>query len=504
MTAMSSRTNCPPLSCPPRFGTARSPDRPTLGGAVALTAAKLGKPFMLWQRLVADVVMEIDPATGRLAYSELGLTVPRQSGKSTWVLAKSTHRGSATKFFGPRQHVVYTAQTRLKAREKWEEDFLTELQGSAAFRSRVSVHLANGNEHMRFVNGSRFGLEAGTEKAGHGGTLDEAYIDEAFAQPDWRLEQAFGPAMITRANKLLAWISTAGWLGASPYLQDKVEIGRAAVEEGRTRGICYFEWSAPEEADPADPRTWRACMPALGHTIDEDAILAEYEKARDAGKLNDFERAYLNRWVRKESAGRSALDLNAWGRNADPGSQIASKVAIGFSIAQDLSRAAVAVSGRRADGLGHLELVDYRDGTGWLLGRLTELVKRWKPCAVVLNPSSAGASAEKDLIELGVKPKPGPGEYRLQVTGGREYAQACVALARDVADDRLRHMGAEPLDDAARAAVRRKLADSWAFGPAPDADESVMCPLEAVTLARHGFMTHGLSEPPDPFVLFGK
>lgn len=458
---------------------------------------------MPWQRLVADVVMEIDPATGQLAYSEMGLTVPRQSGKSTFVLAKSTHRASATGFFGPRQHLVYTAQTRLKAREKWEEDFLTELKASAEFKNRVREHLANGNEHMRFVNGSRFGLEAGTEKAGHGGTLDEAYIDEAFAQPDWRLEQAFGPAMITRANKLLAWISTAGWLGASPYLADKVELGRLAVAEGRGHGICYFEWSAPDGADPGDPVTWRSCMPALGYTITEEAILAEYEKARDAGKLNEFERAYLNRWVRKESVSRTALDLGAWGRSADPGSQISSKVAIGFSIAPDLSRAAIGVSGRRGDGLGHLELVDYRDGTGWLIGRLMELVKRWDPCAVVLNPSAAAASAEKDLIELGVRPKPGPGEHRLQVTGGREYAQACVALARDTGDDRLRILPAEPLDDAARAAVRRKLAESWAFGAAPDAAEGVICPLEAVTLARHGFMTHGLAEPADPFVLFG-
>jgi hypothetical protein len=458
---------------------------------------------MPWQQYVADVVMEIDPATGRLAYSEMGLTVPRQSGKSTWVLAKTAHRASATGFFGPRQHLVYTAQTRAKAREKWEEDFLADLQASKAFKSRVRPHLANGNEHIRFANGSKFGLEAGTEKAGHGGTLDEAYIDEAFAQPDWRLEQAFGPAMITRANKLLAWISTAGWLGGSPYLADKVELGRLAVTEGRNRGIAYFEWSAPEDAEPGDPETWRACMPALGHTISEDAIRAEYEKARDAGKLNEFERAYLNRWVRKESAGAGALDLRAWDRNCDPASEISSQVAIGFSIALDLSRAAIAVSGRRADGLGHLELVDCRDGTGWVVDRVAEMAERWNACAVVLNPSAAAASAEKDLIERGFRPKPGPGERRLHVVGGREYAQACVALARDVADDRLRYLPAGPLDTAALATVRRKLGESWAFGAAPDAAPGVISPLEAVTLARHGFMTHGLAEPADPFVLFG-
>lgn len=309
-----SPTSCPSLTCPPAFGTPRDPLRPTLGGRVADAAARLGKPFMPWQRHVADVVMEIDPETGRLAYSEMGLTVPRQSGKSTWVLAKSAHRATATKFFGPRQHLVYTAQTRMKAREKWEEDFLVALEESRDFAPRVTRHMQTGNEHARWRNGSRFGIESATEKAGHGGTLDEAYIDEAFAQVDFRLEQAFGPAMITRANKLLAWISTAGWLDGSPYLQEKVALGRAAVLGGQRRGLAYFEWSAPEGADPGDERVWWACMPALGHTIAVEDIRAEYVKALGAGRLNEFRRAYLNQWVPKDVDGDwLVISQDAWG-----------------------------------------------------------------------------------------------------------------------------------------------------------------------------------------------
>jgi hypothetical protein len=146
-----------------------------------MVAAMLGKPLMEWQQYVADVILEIDPDTGRLAFDEYVLTVPRQSGKSTFVLAKAAHRASATGFFGGRQRLVYTAQTRGKAREKWEEDFVADLQASRKFRGRVTTHLGNGNEHLRFTNGSRFGIEANTEKAGHGGTLDEAFIDEAFS-----------------------------------------------------------------------------------------------------------------------------------------------------------------------------------------------------------------------------------------------------------------------------------------------------------------------------------
>lgn len=240
------------IACPPRYGTPRTASRPTLGPAVGEVARLLGKPLMPWQQYVADVILELDPDTGRLAYTEFGLTVPRQSGKSTLLLAKAVHRATATKFFGPRQQIVYTAQTRKDARKKWEEDYVEDLKASPAFRNKQAAHFGNGNEHIRFANRSRFGIESTTEKAGHGGTIDEAYIDEAFAQVDGRMEQAFGPAMITRRNKQLGWISTAGWLDGSPYLQDKVAAGRAQVEMGIRTGLAYFEWSAGEDVDPED------------------------------------------------------------------------------------------------------------------------------------------------------------------------------------------------------------------------------------------------------------
>ncbi|HEY5985588.1 MAG TPA: terminase family protein [Streptosporangiaceae bacterium] len=454
---------------------------------------------MPWQQYVSDVILEIDPVTGLLVYDEYGMRVPRQSGKSTWVEAKSAHRCSATGFFGPRQHVVYTAQTRQKAREKWEEDFLFDLLASPAFKSRVRPHLGNGNEHIRFPNGSRWGLEAATEKAGHGPTIDNADIDEAFAHQDWRLEQAFGPAMITRLNKQLGWISTAGWLGGSPYLEEKSRIGQLAVLEGRDRGLAYFDWSAPEDADPGDETVWWACMPALGYTITVEAVRAEYRKALDRGKLNEFRRAYLNQWVPKDAPDAwQKFSEAVWKARADRGSRIAGRVALGFAVAPDRSSAAIAAAGRRLDGLGHGELVDHRDGTGWLVGRLLELAGRWDPCVLVMNPAGAAGAFEKPLLEHRFSTRPGPGERRLMVTGMREYAQACGALADDVVNGTWRHLGQQPLDDAAGSAGTRPLADAWAWSWKHSAAD--ISPLEAVTLARHGFAAHGVGAAPEPEV----
>ena len=115
-------------------------------------------------------------------------------------------------------------------------------------------------------------------------------------------------------------------------------------------------------------------------------------------------------------------------------------MALAFAVAPDESpwpgATSIAVAGRRADGLGHGELTEpVRPGTAGLVDRLVELAARHDPCVLVLNGGGAAEVFVKELLERGfaVTPPgkdPPPGKRRLQVTGAREYAQACGALAR--------------------------------------------------------------------------
>ncbi|MFR1605435.1 MAG: hypothetical protein ACLSUZ_01980 [Bifidobacterium pseudocatenulatum] len=50
----------------------------------------LGKPLLPWQRYVADVAGEIDPATGTYYYDRVVLSTPRQCGKSTPIDTEDT------------------------------------------------------------------------------------------------------------------------------------------------------------------------------------------------------------------------------------------------------------------------------------------------------------------------------------------------------------------------------------------------------------------------------
>jgi len=447
-----------------------------------MCAALLGKPLMWWQQHVADIILEIDPETGELAYDEYVLTVPRQSGKSTFILAKSTHRCSATKFFGTRQRLVYTAQTRLKAREKFEIDYAPDMKAARKFRT-VVVHFGNGNEHFKFPNGSRFGIEANTEKAGHGGTLDEGFIDEAFAQVDNRTEQAIGPAMITRRNKQLGIISTAGWLDASPYLWEKVVIGRGLVEQDVRRGTAYFEWSAPEDADPSDEDVWLACMPAVhrrecppkctSHTVKLSAIRNEFDKAQRSGKLSDFRRAYLNQWVLKPREGEETA-LGNWMACRDSLTPFPIRPgAIGVSLSLDESFVSFGVAAELEDGRAFVAPA-YEIDVDAAIAEAAR-IQRVHQCAVVVNARSQSVALIKRLEDAGVT---------VTKTNLDQYATACFDIREHVRKRTLLQPGDQSLDEQVGDARWRLAGGKKVFGQKESAGEISM--VEAVTLALWG------------------
>src|SRR2546430_1432750 len=67
-------------------------------------------------------------------------------------------------------------------------------------------------------------------------------------------------------------------------------------------------------------------------------------------------------------AAAERVDLSRWADCLDAGSQIAGGVALAFAVAPDASRSAIAVAGRRADGLNHGELTEPpRPGTAGLV-----------------------------------------------------------------------------------------------------------------------------------------
>lgn len=441
----------------------------------------LGTPFMPWQQHVADIALEVDPTTGLLWYREVDLTVPRQSGKSKLLLAKNVHRATATDHFGHRQRLIYTAQTRNDAREKWEDDFVATLQASNAFRNRIQVSYANGRERIRFSNGSTLGIDATTESSGHGPTIDGTDIDEAFSRVDNRTEQASRPAMITRSQPQLWVVSTGGWLGGSPYLWEKIETGRAILRHGAPSRRAYVEWSAPEDADPGDESVWWATMPALGYTISIETIRQEYAAAVQQGKLNEFRRAYLNQWVDQFAADESPINEQRWAALADPYASRLEPVAFGVHVTPDRSATMIGVAGRRADGLIQVELAVQQAGTDWALPWLIERARRWLPCAITLDGTAL--ALEATLADAKVTAYPTNSTDRAQATV--DFYDAVCPSPGSGEKATVRHLGDPVLVTAVKAARKRVINQRWVWE-----GDNAIGPLVAVTLAHHGLLAH--------------
>ncbi|MDX3016741.1 terminase large subunit domain-containing protein [Streptomyces acidiscabies] len=475
------------LTCPPRWGTPRTPERRSYGPKLWKVMEKLGAPPMPWQKYVTDVALEVDE-NGVFVHREAGLSVSRQQGKTELILGLQVHRALAWR----RQNIIYAAQDRNMARQRWEDEFWEKISDSDLAR-RARIRKSNGNEKILWpATRSRMGITANTESAGHGPALDLGIIDEAFKHEDDRLEQAFSPAMSTRDMGQLWWAS-AGGTTKSVWLNKKRAAGRALIEEawktGVWPGVCYFEWFAPDDMPRDDPATWYATLPALGHTITEAVIAAELVKLDPA----EFDRAYLNRTRRPTPPSDPNVPKAKWPGLVDAESRpVAESVALAIDVSQDRNRAAISAASLRPDGRVHLEVVAHRPGTEWVVPAVVKLHRLWTPVAVAVAERSPAASLIDDLTAAGIdvpKDKDAPLRGDLAVMRSGDITEACGQFADALNQGTVAHLDQVPLTAAVNGARTRRNGDAWTL----DRTNSLVdiSPLCAAVFARWALVIRG-------------
>lgn len=466
------------LDCPPRFGTPRNLDVPTLGPEVAEIAQRLGRPLMPWQQLVADVATEVDPDSGDFLRREINLAVMRRQGKTALMLPLLIHRcRRIAKLYGEPQKCYYTAQSGKDARRKWEEDHVDAIDRSAygpLGRARKPgkfgrVKFDNNDPGIFWDNRSSIRPMAPTESGGHGNDADIGVVDEAFAHADDRAEQAYAPAMLTRRSPQLYVISAAG-TDRSAYWWPKVRTGRTMIDAGKTDGPrAYFEWSADHEnGEPFDdPATWWRRMPALGHTITEAAVAAELRKVLDglavdaddenAGDvgLERFLRPYLGVWCRIpiEDHRKAYIDPRAWNACRSIDSTLLDPVVFGVEVTSDRRVAAIVAAGASSQGGTHAELADVIPVAD-AVRRLGELHERHRSVGVALEASGPAGSLSAELVAHGIP---------VHEIKARDYQRACADLFDAIAAGTFHHLGNDTLDAASVAAARRNVGDAWVW-----------------------------------------
>jgi hypothetical protein len=443
-----------PAPVPPRYATGRNPDLPSLGYRVDRLSAALGRPLMPWQRRASGLLNELD-RRGRRTHALTVVTIQRQAGKTSWLLAEAVERC----LLGERPvRVWYTAQSGAYARDKWSE-LVTELSAPASpLRGRLRVRRTNGSESITFPNGSQLRPFPPTRDALHGHQSDLVIVDEAWRFGEIRgaeLMQAIGPTQATRPGAQVVIVSTAGTV-ESAWLRAFVDRGRAGDP-----ALAYLEWSIGDDVDPMDLDAVAAAHPAVGHTIDRSFL--EREAAILADTPGEFARAYGNAWT---AVAERVIPVQLW-TDAVTTDAPTGAITLAADIAQDRTRAAiVACAG------GVIEVVDSRDGIEWVAPRLVELVGRWQPAAVTVDRYGPAGTLYDQLVGAGVD---------LVDLTGVEYTTACARFLDDLQAGAIRHRHHPNLDAAVASAAIRTVGDRWVWARRTAAGP--ICELVAATLA---------------------
>jgi hypothetical protein len=466
------------LTVPPRFATPRNPERKTMGGNVARTAALLGTPLMPWQQLVADIGGEVDDR-GRFVHPFLIVTVPRQSGKTTLLLAQAVQRCLAR----PRQKAWHTAQTGQMARQKWRDLADTIMAGPAKQLAMGRPRRAAGSESLVFLTGSQLRPHPPTRDGLHGEQSDHNDIDEAWAYDEAQGDgvlQAIQPTQATRPGAQ-TWVWSTRGDRSSTWFHGL--INRAYSGEP---GVALFDFGIPDDADPMDLATIAAYHPAYGYTIDMSSL----ERARASLPPGEFARAYGNRAT---GAGERVIPLEPWLAARTDEQLPPGRPAYGVAVAADGSAGAVAAAVLGPDGVPWVEIIEHRPGRSWLVDRVRGLRDQGQGVAADrLGP----AAPVVDQLELaGVEVLP---------LVRADYAAACQDLFDRVADPagpRLRHRTHAALDDAADIAGKRLGGDGgWVWSRTRSAGD--ISALEAATLAAWAVLRNP-APAPAPLLYFG-
>ncbi len=466
-------------------------------------AALAGLDLDPWQQLVLRESLAERP-DGKWSAFEVGQVVPRQNGKNAILEAREL---VGLFLLEQERLIVHTAHEFPTAMEHFLRiRALVEDCPDLAAKVR-SITMSNGKEGIELKDGSRLRFKARTGGSGRGFTGDLVVLDEAFELKPAQM-RALLHTLSARPNPQLWYASTAVDQTEQPnglVLAGVRERGMA----GRGSRLAYFEWSIDEktfwdnpEKVASDPEVWAQANPALGIRIDPDHVATELETMESDLRGFGVERLGVGDWPDTSEGAKQVIPAPIWDGLLDSESKADGRVAFAFDVTPERDYAAIGMGGRREDGLRHVEVVDHRAGTRWVVAELVRLRSKWDPCVVVVDGKSPAASLIPELASAGIKvmSSDGPSDDELvwKVNTG-EMAQACGAFydACMAEESELRHLGQSWLDRALSAAKTRDLSDAWAWARKSGGDIS---PLVAVTLAAHGHAVYGSPEEAVPMV----
>jgi hypothetical protein len=474
-----------------------------------------------WQRWWLGEACGTRP-DGRWAAFEVALICSRQNGKNS---ALEVRELGGLFLFGESM-IIHTAHEFKAAAEHFRRvrDTITSYDelgrrvrrvmtshGDEAIELRPTPTLvfgSGGRRVRRSVTG-RLRFLARSRGSGRSFTADAVVYDEAMFLSDEQVGASM-PTMSAVPNPQMYYTASAG-------VKDSVQLSMIRRRILRhDQSVAGAEWSIDPHTDTCprdevrgrkanhyivcgqhddrdDPRSWAKANPAFGSRISYEHVGKEFRSMTPA--QFDRERLGVGDWPAEEEAW-AVVSEEAWGScgMADPGGAVR-PIAFAVDVSPEMTVATIAAAWERPAlvvretggqprevALPSRVVLEIprgcsREGTSWVITRLSELRARWRPVAICI-PRNGPAAALADAAEQA-------GIDVLKASSADEAA-AFALMVTGIRDRKVIHLGREQapaLWSAIASAQTRDIGDGgrgWSRRASGDDD---ITPVTAATLA---------------------
>jgi hypothetical protein len=458
----------PRISCVPPYTSSTGQEAVELAQAAGLILDP-------WEELVLRESLG-ERADGKWSAFEVGLVVARQNGKGSILEAREL----AGLFLLGEQLIVHSAHEFATAMEHFRR-MEQLIEGCPdLYRLVAKMPHSHGEEGIELKNGQRLRFRTRTKGGLRGFTGDLIVFDEAMILPT----ASHGAILPTLSAKSILG-NPQVWYTASAVDQWIHEHGEvlAGVRERGIKGddpaLAFFEWSVaaknPEEVGELanDPEGWAQANPGLGIRISAEHI--EREQRSMDPRTFAVERLGVGDWPSTDGSSGQVISEKARIDCIDLESEAEDPVVLTFDVTPDRSFTSIGCAGRRPDGTEgkwHVEVIDRRPGTGWVVARMIELRDKWQPFEIACDGNGPAASLIGPLAKAGIDVK---------VIDGKELGKACGVIFDAFEETELRHLDTDELNAAIKGAAKRPLGDAWAWSRKTSSVD--ISPLVAVTVA---------------------
>jgi hypothetical protein len=430
--------------------------------------AEVGVEFDPWQQGFGTVGLGCR-ADGKYAATIGGVvaSIPRQVGKTYTV--GGIHVGLCLEFPGFR--AAWTSHHNRTTTNTFRSiQGLVKRQRIAPFIAPNGIRTANGEQEIRFTNGSILMFGAREQGFGRGmDALDSEVFDEAQILNLKALEDMV-PATNQARNPHggLIW-----FIGTPPRPSDDGEAFTAKREQalsGRSKNIVYIELSAAPDSEPDDQSQYPIMNPSFPHRTPPEAMERMRENIPDDDSWNREARGI---WP-EVSRHTAIVPAGVWKNLTSAGPEASfAPAAIGVDMSHrgDISIAGCWV---RDDFPPHVE--ELWSGTS-VADAVAYLVELADGIDVLIDGMSPAAQMIPMLVAGGVK---------VRRTSAGDMGNACLLFETYANTEAMTHGGQESVTNAVRDACKRPIGDAGKWGLDRRDSSSMIFPLVAVVLALLG------------------